>query len=71
MTHSSRRETAGLVYVVFKIVRLFQPSQAYRYEDSRRSLAVFSIMTLLLLLGTMALSVKIITSASPARMEIC
>lgn len=70
-------ELAGLAYVIFKIVRLFQPSQAYRCacelvantahaadEASRRSLAVFSITTLILLLGTIVLSVLITLSAS-------
>lgn len=45
-------ELCALAYFVFKLFRLFQPSQAFRYSDSRKTLAVFSSLAILMLLLT-------------------
>lgn len=52
-------ELLGIAYVLFKLVRLFEPSQSYRFSTSRKSLALFSIITLILLLFTLAISIKV------------
>lgn len=44
-------------YFIYKLVRLFEPSQAYRYAVSRKTLATFSIISLLILALTFAVSV--------------
>lgn len=45
-------EFCGLAYFVFKLVRLFQASQAFRYQTSRKTLAVFSALAIAMLLAT-------------------
>jgi len=50
-------QLAGMAYFIYKLVRLFEPSQAYRYAVSRKTLATFSIISLLILALTFAVSV--------------
>lgn len=50
-------EVAALAYFVFKLFRLFQPSQAFRYQTSRKTLAVFSALAIVMLLCTVWTSV--------------
>jgi hypothetical protein len=48
------------VYFIYKLVRLFQPTSALadRYAASQRTLGVFSILSLLMLFATLALTIK-------------
>jgi len=42
----------GLAYFLFKLVRMYQPSQAYKYIHARRPLATFAIITVILIVCT-------------------
>jgi formate hydrogenlyase subunit 3/multisubunit Na+/H+ antiporter MnhD subunit len=50
-------ELCALAYFVFKFFRLFQTSQAFRYQNSRKTLAVFSALAMIMLLCTFVCSV--------------
>lgn len=45
-------ELCALAYFIFKFFRLFQPSQAFRYQNSRKTLAVFSALAIVMLVLT-------------------
>ena len=47
----------ALAYFVFKLYRLFDPSQAFRYQTSQKTLAVFSALAIIMLLLTFAVSI--------------
>ncbi|EED16828.1 conserved hypothetical protein [Talaromyces stipitatus ATCC 10500] len=44
----------GLAYFLFKLVRMYQPSRAPEYIAARRSLTFFAVITILLILATIA-----------------
>lgn len=48
---------AGMAYFIFKLVRIYDPAQAYKYEAVRKSLTIFAAITLFLVSATIALSV--------------
>ncbi|KAK9371429.1 hypothetical protein V1509DRAFT_29139 [Lipomyces kononenkoae] len=43
---------AGMAYFLFKLVRMYQPSQAYKYVAARKSLTIFAAITLFLIVVT-------------------
>ncbi|KAK9454780.1 hypothetical protein V1511DRAFT_511432 [Dipodascopsis uninucleata] len=43
---------AGMAYFLFKLVRMYQPSQAYKYVAARKSLTIFAAITLFLIIAT-------------------
>ncbi|KAK9233920.1 hypothetical protein V1525DRAFT_436107 [Lipomyces kononenkoae] len=43
---------AGMAYFLFKLVRMYQPSQAYKYVAARKSLTIFAVITLFLIIVT-------------------
>lgn len=51
---------AGMAYFIFKLVRIYDPVQGYKYEAVRKSLTIFAAITLFLVTATMALSVMCI-----------
>lgn len=44
----------GLSYFVFKLVRIYQPGYSHNYDAVRRSLTAFAVITILLILLTIA-----------------
>lgn len=48
---------AGMAYFIFKLVRIYDPAQEYKYEAVRKSLTIFAAITLFLVTATIALSV--------------
>ncbi|KAG5361371.1 UPF0658 Golgi apparatus membrane protein [Yarrowia sp. C11] len=48
---------AALAYFIFKLVRIYDPDQEYKYEAVRKSLTIFAAITMALVTATMALSV--------------
>jgi hypothetical protein len=45
---------AGMAYFLFKLVRMYQPSQEHKYSATRKTLTTFAVITLLLLVITIA-----------------
>ncbi|KAK9385860.1 hypothetical protein V1515DRAFT_587936 [Lipomyces mesembrius] len=43
---------AGMAYFLFKLVRMYQPSQAFKYVAARKSLTIFATVTLILIVIT-------------------
>lgn len=43
---------AGLAYFLFKLVRMYQPSQEYKYVATRKTLTTFAVITIVLLCAT-------------------
>ncbi|KAK9476521.1 hypothetical protein V1514DRAFT_354238 [Lipomyces japonicus] len=52
---------AGMAYFLFKLVRMYQPSQSFKYVAARKSLTVFAVITLFLIVITI---INIIICAS-------
>lgn len=48
---------AAMAYFFFKLVRMYQPSQAYKYLATRKTLVVFAILTIILLTATIINSI--------------
>jgi len=42
----------GLAYFLFKLVRMYQPSQAWKYISARRPLTTFAVITVILIVCT-------------------
>jgi hypothetical protein len=43
---------AGLAYFLFKVVRMYQPSEAYKYLATRKTLTTFAVLTIILLVAS-------------------
>ncbi|CAN6648096.1 hypothetical protein TRVA0_023S00100 [Trichomonascus vanleenenianus] len=43
---------AGLAYFLFKMVRMYQPSQAYKYIAARKTLTAFAVITIIVIVAT-------------------
>lgn len=43
---------AGMAYFIFKLVRIYEPSQAYKYLSVRKTLTVFAVLTIIFLVAT-------------------
>ncbi|KAK9466463.1 hypothetical protein V1512DRAFT_169266 [Lipomyces arxii] len=45
---------AGMAYFLFKLVRMYQSTQAFKYVAARKSLTVFAVITLVLIVVTIS-----------------
>lgn len=48
---------AGMAYFIFKLVRIYQPSQMYKYMSVRKTLTVFAVLTVIFLVATIIMAV--------------
>jgi len=48
---------AGLAYFLFKLVRMYEPSQSFKYEGARTTLTVFAVITVILLVVTIVMAI--------------
>jgi hypothetical protein len=48
---------AGMAYFVFKLVRIYQPSQMYKYIAVQKTLTVFAVLTIIFLVATIMMAV--------------
>jgi len=51
--------SCGMAYFIFKIVRIFEPSQRNFYSSSRKTLATFTIISLCMLILTFFIAIKL------------
>jgi hypothetical protein len=47
----------GMAYFIFKLVRMYQPAEAFKYLAARHSLTTFAVLTILLLLATISTAI--------------
>jgi hypothetical protein len=49
---------AALAYFLFKLVRMYSPARAKDYEPARKTLTVFAVITIILLVVTIVIAIR-------------